>query len=152
MMDHHKISILMGVGAAGVLLYLLLHREPQVASGGSSIPDGAVAGPQSYPQNPTPIDTGSIDIGGSPVNLTYNYGEPLPTMSVGDNTGGACGCDAYCEPAGQKTTVQNVPPEVLRSAADNFAGYTSKIAPQRVSFSQVPSGAALVQPSSVKMG
>lgn len=151
MQDHHKISIIVGAGAVGLLIYLLLHKSTAVASPGSMVPDEAVSLPPVYPQNPLPPVTDGINIGGSPVNLTYNYANPLPTMAIGDNTGGECGCDAYCDTAGQKMTVQTVPQNVLDAAVANLNSYTSKIAKPRLVLQQSnpPGGAALVQPSSV---
>lgn len=149
MQDHHKISLLIGAGAVGVLIYLLMHRA-SAASNGSLVPDAAVAQSPNYPQNPVPQGNGSLtEIGGSPVNMTYNYGEPLPTLALGDNTGGECGCDTYCETAGQKVTVQTVPANVLKDAHENFASFQSKAQPPRINFSQVPSGASLVQANAV---
>jgi hypothetical protein len=140
--DHNKISILMGLGAL-VLLVLLLRQKASGGSNGSSIPDEVVEAQPTYPQNPVPIDQSTIEVGGSPINLTYNYGAPLPTLSVGDNTGGECGCDTFCDAAGQKVTVQKVPADVLKTSAANFSSYQSKLKPTRVSFSQTPSGAML---------
>lgn len=148
MQDHHKISLIVGAGAVAVLIYLLMQKS-SAASNGSMIPDDAVAQPPVYPQNPVPQNDGGISIGGSPVNMVYNYNNPLPTLSVGGNTPGECGCDTNCETAGQKVTVQNVPTEVLQSAHDNLASYQAKIPPPKVSFTSVPGGAATVQPSSV---
>jgi hypothetical protein len=123
MKDHHKIVALLGVGAVIVLILML--RRQGTASNGSLVADEAVQQPPSYP-NAQPIQMGDIEVGGSPVNLTYNYGQPLPTLSIGDNTGGQCGCDESCEQAGQKVTVQNVNPTVLKNAQENFSGFISK--------------------------
>ena len=150
MKDHHKISLLLGAGAVAVLIYLLMQKKAAVASNGSQIPNDAVAQPEVYPQNPVPqgtSDGGAINIGGSPITMTYNYGEPLPTLALGGNTAGECGCDTYCDTAGQKVTVQTVPPEVLASANSNYESFAAKVPQPRVTF--VESGAALVQPSSV---
>lgn len=149
MQDHHKISLLVGVGAVAVLIYLLMHRASATGSNGSAIPDESVEQAPAYPQNPVPSAASDIEIGGSPVNLTYNYGEPLPTLALGGNTAGECGCDTYCETAGQKVTVQNVPPDVFAAAQDNYTGFQAKQKAPVVTFTQPIGGAALVQPSSV---
>jgi hypothetical protein len=146
MHDHHKISLLVGAGAVAVLIYLLMQKAAAGGSNGSAVPDEAVQQPSTYPQNPAPIQLGNVDV--SPVNINYN-GLP-PTLAVGDNTGGECGCDAYCDSAGQKVTVQTVPKNVLDSAQANYADYKSNVVSPKITLQQ--NGASFVQPSSVGNG
>jgi hypothetical protein len=122
--EKHKIAAVIGVGAVAVLIYLMTRKA--TASNGSAIVDEAVAAPASYP-NSNPIQMGDVNVGGSPLNLTYNTLEggelPSTTYAVGSNTKAACGCDDKCEAAGQKVAQQKISPSAYQAALENFSAW-----------------------------
>jgi hypothetical protein len=129
MTDDQKMMLLLGVGGAVALYFIVRHGgNVSTASHGSMVPDAVaqtVPGP-AYP-NTNPIQLGNIEVGGSPVNLTYNYAPPIPTLAVGSNTGGECGCDDGCEAAGQKVGVQTIAPVMLQNAVTNYQHFQNRI-------------------------
>jgi len=133
MKQNHLIFGLIGIGAVALLIYLMKQ------SGGSSsvtaaAPASAVAPAQntgpSYP-NANPIQMGDFEVGGSPINLTYNTGPQLPKVKVAKANGNGCGsgcggCDKDCTLATALQTIQSIPEPVLQQAQDNLNSYTSK--------------------------
>jgi hypothetical protein len=123
--DQHKILAVLGVGAVAVLIYLMTRKA--TASNGSLVADAVIAGQPTYP-NTSPIKMGDIEVGGSPINLTYNTLEggtvpAAPIVATKSNTGGCGGCDDSCEVAGQKVSQQKISPTAYQNALDNFSGW-----------------------------
>jgi hypothetical protein len=129
MKEKYHVIALLGIGGLAVLWYLS-RQTPSPASNGSQIADDNVAQAPSYP-NVQPIQPSDFNVGGSPLELTYNTNGPLlPSVNVGDSGGlgidNGCGCvDSECE-AGDLTTVNNIPPAVFQSATANLNSWSLK--------------------------
>lgn len=123
MKEHTGILILLGLAAAAVIIYLM--RQSPAAP---AVTDNSSAAP-AYP-NSAPIQMGNIEIGGSPLNLTYNYPPQIPTVEVKpDESLQGCECSHgqnYCESPGVAVTIQKVPEKILKGAIDNFQAYQAK--------------------------
>lgn len=133
---------LLAVGALLVLYWLYTRSQTAAAGavgdGGGGQPDNSSAAP-AYP-NAAPIQMGDITIGGSPTELIYNqqpvtegadgiYDNPnlLATSAIVTPDSG-CGCDDPCAiPAGQITTVNNIPAPVFNAAVKNLDTLNQKM-------------------------
>lgn len=133
--EQYAIAGLIGVVGIVVLYYLsrqtassgtlMTPNGPTVASNDPS--DGLPSYPNSMPLPPI----GDIEIGGSPVSLTYNQlpggQNSIPTLSVVPtlaNTGGQNpGCCKDCDIVGPASVMQ-ISPSLLNRAIANFKGYS----------------------------
>lgn len=128
-------SILAGLLLVGAIVWYFFHRSNLGQSGAvvSTTASPQVATDLSgggYP-NSQPINMGGITVGGSPLNLTYNYPapkEPSVTTSVATNKCEGCGKKNSC--ADYKGTIPQtnltVSASSLQSLSDNYDGFLLK--------------------------
>lgn len=111
---------LLGVGAIALLIYLMLRNH-----GGSTavqaVPTASANG--NYP-NSQPINMGNIEVGGSPLNITYNQQPIPPDVNIG-TAAESCGADC-CSDVQTLTSVQNVTPALLESSKTNLLSFVKK--------------------------
>lgn len=119
---------LIGVGALVLLAYLLRNSSGQAAATGS---DNAGAASGDYP-NGQPIPASTFVVGGSPSNITYNQGPPIPDVALRVPDVGGCDCDP-CGAALSLQTVQSVAPDVYKSSVANLQSYKAKVVSKVVS-------------------
>lgn len=120
---------LIGVGAAIVLYWLWYESQSAAAAPSTATGDVIpVSGAQpSYP-NVQPIQLGNVTIndGTAPPTQFASATETVPRVNFG-TPHSDCGCmDDDCEQAGVPVTSQTITPAVLKSGADNLAGFMAK--------------------------
>lgn len=149
MKDHYAVLALLGVGAIALIVYLMSQNNAAPAAA-APVADNSSAAP-SYP-NAQPIQLGNIDIGGSPLSITYNQAPVLPTVQLGPDESDLQGCECEtgqnnCAEAGQMVTKQTVPQPVMQRATTDFNAFMAKPAPAaqrpQVTFSQAAQVPAL---------
>lgn len=122
----HIVAGVLIVGAV-VVLYLQLKGSTLEATPGNvqSQTDNLQPVSQNYPtvpasQNPA---VGAVNVGGSPLYLTYNIGKQTPT-DYSNQAAEGCGCDGDCSGAGQGSALvprpTQLPPEVIAAAHNNL--------------------------------
>ena len=142
--QEHLVVGLIGLGAVAVIVFLVYEGRQQSGGGAVAevpvpVPGPGAAQSPAYPNAPTPIN---FEVGGSPVNLTYNTfpadfsptGTQVRPLDSACGNGGCDGCGTGCDSCTQTqqpVTVQSVPPSVLAGAADNFSTFVAKAAPVR---------------------
>jgi hypothetical protein len=148
---------LIAIGAVIVIWFLMREAANQAAGNGAVIsdpessspdlsiglpasgsPSSAAAASSSYP-NSAPIQLGSVTIGGSPSNLTYNtfeagaFTSPNAPTVAGDTdaagNGASCSCESDCQLPGKTVSKQIIPARVFAAASENLSTFQSKISP-----------------------
>lgn len=130
-------AILGGLLLVGVIVWYFFSRSQAGQSGGVTVTGIAMPldnQPQVYP-NSQPIGSGNIAIGGSPINLTYNYAAPKELkvnvsqpFSTGSNKCDGCSKKNSCTDYKGANPVNNlrVSGSSLASVNDNFQGLVDK--------------------------
>lgn len=137
MKDKYTHFALIGLGAV-IVLWILIKQMQAQKTAGPAIVESAPGAAPAYP-NSQPLKMGDIEIGGSPINITYNTGtggfdpDSRVELQPGANSatpGGSCSCedDPCAQIPGTPVTVQKVPAKVYQVAVDNFSGFVSKAA------------------------
>ena len=129
-------GILAGLLLIGAIVWYFFHHSNLGQSGGAVV--STTASPQiatdlsggGYP-NSQPIKMGDITIGGSPLNLTYNYPAPQTPAVTTATTGNKCdGCGKKNSCSDYKgttpTTNLSVSANSLQSLHDNYQGLIQK--------------------------
>lgn len=138
MAPEHKEKLIIG-GALGVLALLVLWYLSKASAAsnvaGSPSPEAVPAGggASSYP-NAQPINFGGIEIGATPLNITYNQQPPKDLIQSAPlengHIEGGCSC-SEADPCGGVAsgilvTKNKVPQSVLNFGSSNLSSFQSK--------------------------
>lgn len=126
MKQHYAHLALIGA-AAIIVLYLLTRKTTGVAASPVAVPVGNPGNASDYP-NTQPI--GKVEIGGSPISITYNVphegSQPNDVFIKPGATGSGGCCDECGAPAGVFVTTQMLPQNVYDNGLSNLNSYHAK--------------------------
>jgi hypothetical protein len=143
--QEHIVAGLIGLGAIAVLVYLYYENSNSTpAAAAAPVPSPGAATAPAYPNSQPSLN---FEVGGSPINLTYNTfppdfsaeGTQVAPLSSACGNGGCDGCGSDCDSCTQTqtpVTVQTVPPQVMQTAQSELNAYAAKQGGSRATFSQ----------------